>query len=247
MKLILLPGLDGTGELFYPLTSLLKNYDLQIIIYPDNKKMSYAKLIMLVKNQLPKEEEYIIVAESFSGVIAYNIALEKPNNLKFIVFVATFIENPRPILSKFIPIGLLKFLLSLPLFDITIKKILLNSNASKKLIILVKNTINNIKSDILYFRLLQIINLKQVSQKISIESIYLQASKDYLVPKSAYNVFQKYIPNIHFYEVIGSHLLLQSNPKECIEIINKYLEAQICQPYHKNTHFKSTPATKPPN
>jgi len=225
MKLILLPGLDGTGELFYPLTSLLKNYDLQIIIYPDNKKMSYAKLIMLVKNQLPKEEEYIIVAESFSGVIAYNIALEKPNNLKFIVFVATFIENPRPILSKFIPIGLLKFLLSLPLFDITIKKILLNSNASKKLIILVKNTINNIKSDILYFRLLQIINLKQVSQKISIESIYLQASKDYLVPKSAYNVFQKYIPNIHFYEVIGSHLLLQSNPKECIEIINKYLEA----------------------
>jgi len=225
MKLILLPGLDGTGELFYPLTSLLKNYDLQIITYPDNKKMSYAKLIMLVKNQLPKEEEYIIVAESFSGVIAYNIALEKPNNLKFIVFVATFIENPRPILSKFIPIGLLKFLLSLPLFDITIKKILLNSNASKKLIILVKNTINNIKSDILYFRLLQIINLKQVSQKISIESIYLQASKDYLVPKSAYNVFQKYIPNIHFYEVIGSHLLLQSNPKECIEIINKYLEA----------------------
>jgi len=225
MKLILLPGLDGTGELFYPLTSLLKNYDLQIIAYPDNKKLSYAKLIMLVKNQLPKEEEYIIVAESFSGVIAYNIALEKPNNLKFIVFVATFIENPRPILSKFIPIGLLKFLLSLPLFDITIKKILLNSNASKKLIILVKNTINNIKSDILYFRLLQIINLKQVSQKISIESIYLQASKDYLVPKSAYNVFQKYIPNIHFYEVIGSHLLLQSNPKECIEIINKYLEA----------------------
>ena len=225
MKLILLPGLDGTGELFYPLTSLLKNYDLQIIAYPDNKKLSYAKLIMLVKNQLPKEEEYIIVAESFSGVIAYNIALEKPNNLKFIVFVATFIENPRPILSKFIPIGLLKFLLSLPLFDITIKKILLNSNASKKLIILVKNTINNIKSDILYFRLLQIINLKQVSQKISIESIYLQASKDYLVPKSAYNVFQKYIPNIHFYEVIGSHLLLQSNPKECIEIITKYLES----------------------
>jgi len=225
MKLILLPGLDGTGKLFYPfIDELPQKYNIQIITYSNNVKLGYDELTLLVHKQLPKEEEYIIIAESFSGVIAYNIALDKPNNLKLIVFVATFIENPRPILSKFIPMGLLKFLLSLPLFDITIKQILLNSNASKKLIMLVKNTINNIKSDILYFRLLQIINLKQVSQKISIESIYLQASKDYLVPRSACSVFQKYIPNIHFYKVIGSHLLLQSNPKECIEIINKYLK-----------------------
>ena len=236
MKVILLPGLDGTGKLFYTLVELLKKYDVQVISYSNKEKYTYEELILLVKSQLPKEEEYIIIAESFSGVIAYNIALEEPINLKLIVFVATFIQNPRPFLSKFMPKVVLQFLSSLPLLNVVSKKILLNNSTDKKLITFVTNTINNINSKILFFRLFQIMNLRDVTQKVTINSIYLQASNDYLVPKSAYVVFEKYIPNIHFHKVEGSHLLLQTNPRECVEIINKYLERIKGTGYLKNKY-----------
>ena len=38
MKLVLLPGLDGTGKLFEPLVKVLSDsIDMQIITYPTNK------------------------------------------------------------------------------------------------------------------------------------------------------------------------------------------------------------------
>ena len=128
MKLILLSGLDGTGNLFAPfIEALPKSIETQVISYPKDERLGYQELIELVNRHLPKEEEYVLLAESFSGYIAYSVALQKPKNLKAVVFVATFLENPRPILSKFLPIVPLQFMLSLPMpsmISSSIKKII---------------------------------------------------------------------------------------------------------------------------
>ena len=79
MKLILLSGLDGTGKLFAPfVASFPKNIETQIIAYPIDKVLSYEALIAFVVTRLPKEEEFVLLAESFSGYIAYRIALQRP-------------------------------------------------------------------------------------------------------------------------------------------------------------------------
>jgi len=45
MKLVLLPGLDGTGKLFAPLIEALpSSIDIQVITYPLNKEQSYNEL-----------------------------------------------------------------------------------------------------------------------------------------------------------------------------------------------------------
>lgn len=83
MKLILLPGLDGTGRLFAPLIKILpSHYSPLVVAYPHDETLSYAALIDYVQGLIPKEESHILVAESFSGPIAINLASSNPPNLK---------------------------------------------------------------------------------------------------------------------------------------------------------------------
>ena len=83
MKLILLPGLDGTGNLFEPFVAHLpEEFPATIISYPTDQKLNYEQLKNLVIRQLPNDEPFALIAESFSGAIAVLIATEAPPNLK---------------------------------------------------------------------------------------------------------------------------------------------------------------------
>ena len=75
IKLVLLPGMDGTGIMFEPLRALLPDdYAIQLMSYPAQKKLSYQELTAYVERKLPKNESFVLLAESFSGPIAYEIA-----------------------------------------------------------------------------------------------------------------------------------------------------------------------------
>lgn len=114
MKVVLLPGLDGTGDLFHPFVDYLSlNCDVQIITYSTSKRQTYEDLTELVVEQLP-HEQFVIVAESFSGYIAYQIARLKIPSLINIIFVASFLDNPKPLLLKFSKILPISFIFSLP-------------------------------------------------------------------------------------------------------------------------------------
>jgi hypothetical protein len=47
-----------------------------------------------------------------------------------------------------------------------------------------------------------------------------------LVPKCCYNLFEKYVTEIEFYKVDGSHLLLQGKPLVCARIVKKFIEEE---------------------
>ena len=222
MKLILLSGLDGTGNLFAPfIEALPSSIDTQVIPYPKDERLGYQELIELVNRHLPKDEEYVLLAESFSGYIAYSVALQKPKNLKAVIFVATFLENPRPILSEFLPIVPLQFMLSLPMPSFIAKRFLLGikSNMVESL----QNTLKSVSSRVLAHRLKEIVELPLASEKLDIKAIYIQANNDILVPKHCYEVFEKYVSNIELYKVDGSHLILQGSSFECAKIVKKFI------------------------
>ena len=222
MKLILLSGLDGTAKLFEPfIKALPKAIETQVISYPTDKKLGYQALISLVENELPKTEEFVLLAESFSGYIAYAVALNKPKNLKALVFVATFLENPRPLLSKFLPFVPVEFILSLPIPSFVAKRFLLGVDSTE--VGLLQETLKGVPANVLYHRLLEIVQLPMAVETLEVKAIYLQASHDKLVPKHCYDVFEKCISDIELFEVEGSHLLLQGNPNECAEIVKKFI------------------------
>jgi len=130
MKLILLPGMDGTGKLFQPFISELPgDIDCSIISYPANECLSYKELEAYILDKLPKDEDFVILVESFSGPIGYLLALRNLTNMKGIIFVATFLHSPNKLLVNLGKLMPLSLLLSLPIPNrFIIKKFFLGRN-----------------------------------------------------------------------------------------------------------------------
>lgn len=216
MKLVLLPGLDGTGKLFAPLIKALPNsIDVQVIAYSLNKKQSYNELIEYVKQNLPKED-FVLLAESFSGPIAYQVALSKPKGLKSLILVATFLENPRPFLLKFIPNSRV---FALPIPTVLSKIFFLGFSVKSKIIELFNESIKMVSPSVIEYRLKEITQLKPSTQKIKIKATYIQASNDKLVPSKSLKDWQKVCDDIAVFKVKGEHFILQANPIKCAEVI----------------------------
>ena len=215
MKVVLLPGLDGTGELFEPLIEMLpKSIKVQTISYDLNKKQSYSELIKYVILNLP-QENFILLAESFSGPIAYQVALSKPKQLKSLIVVATFLENPRPFLLKFLPTRVLD--LTIPI--LLIKLFFLGFSTKIEIINLFKIAIKKVPPSVIAFRLDEITKLKLAQKKLDIKTTYIQASNDKLVPSKSLKNWQNICSEISVFKVSGEHFILQSNPVKCAEIV----------------------------
>lgn len=221
MKVVLLPGLDGTGELFTPLLDKLPKFiEVQIIKYDTQKKQSYYELLDYVISKLPTDD-FVLIAESFSGFIAYQIGLKKPKNLKHIILVATFLQNPRPILLNFIPSS---YILSLPIPKIIIKIFFLGFSTNIKTINLFQKVIRKVSHEVLYFRLQEIKKIKFKRENIILPTTYIQAKDDQLVLKNSLKDWKQVCQNLKIYQVEGKHFILQSNPKICAEIITKTIQ-----------------------
>jgi len=99
MKIVLLPGLDGTGNLFNPLLKFIPEENVVVIALPTQGEQTYSALAEYCKGRMPREP-YILVAESFSGPIGLMLAASEDCFLNKLVLVATFASPPKPFASK---------------------------------------------------------------------------------------------------------------------------------------------------
>lgn len=225
MIIVLLPGMDGTGLLFKPLLKYLpKSIKTLVISYPDTQCLSYDELTQYVANVLPKED-YILLAESFSGYIAYQIAKQKPKYLKSIIFVASFLKPPRPYLLWFLKLIPVSLLLSGHIPTLLIRKFLLGNNASDELINLFRMVMVKVPNKVLAYRLREINNMLPVAGNINCRAVYVQANNDYLVQKNSFSHFRYLFPCIKLIKNNGAHFIVQSHPKVIANIIQNEMNS----------------------
>lgn len=94
-RLILLPGLDGSGVLFGPLLDHLPPECRPIVVrYPPDQLLGYDELLPRVLSALPRDRPFAIVGESFSGPLALLAAATRPANLVAVILCASFVRNP---------------------------------------------------------------------------------------------------------------------------------------------------------
>src|SRR3954469_13431380 len=96
MKLALLPGLDGTGDLLAPFVAVLNGNDVHVVRYPTDRAMDYTEHEVTARAQLP-QDDFVLLAESFSGPVGISIAASPPPGLRGLVLCATFASNPFPV------------------------------------------------------------------------------------------------------------------------------------------------------
>ena len=97
VTLVLLPGMDGTGELFAPFVAALgPDQAVTVVRYPAEPALGYAELESFARAALPADRPFVLVGESFSGPIAIRIAADPPPNLVGVVLSTTFARAPLP-------------------------------------------------------------------------------------------------------------------------------------------------------
>ncbi|NOS97927.1 MAG: alpha/beta hydrolase [Methylotenera sp.] len=228
ITLVLLPGMDGTGDLFAPLVNALPSTVKTVIVrYPTEKIMSYGELTTYALAYIPKNSPYILLGESFSGPIAISLAAQADYQLKGLILACTFASNPRPLLSK------LSFLVpAMPinkwLFP-SACKVLMGKFYDNNVRSLLAATLSKVPPKTMRARLDSVINVDYSEKLKNIQApiLYLQARHDYLVPASAAKLIQQCAKNVELFTLEAPHLLLQVAAKEAALHIQTFIKKTL--------------------
>ena len=95
VKLVLLPGMDGTGELFSPFAAALAGeFEIATVRYPTEQCLSYSELKGFVRAACSTFGPFVLLAESYSTPLAIKYAASNPENLEGLVLCAGFATSP---------------------------------------------------------------------------------------------------------------------------------------------------------
>lgn len=222
ITIVLLPGLDGTGDLFAPLLSQLSRAFIpQVVAYPNNSA-TYEEHVSIVRASLPKKGRYILVAESYSGPVAVTIAAQQPHGLAGLVLCASFLRSPRAMLTRIRHVLRVAPPLRMPAS--VVMPFLLGSYATPSLRQLVSSSIRKVLPRTLLVRLSNIAqaDVSNSARAIKVPCLYIRARSDRLVPRAAGEAVRKAIASAEVIDLAGPHLLLQSNATEAVTEIERF-------------------------
>jgi pimeloyl-ACP methyl ester carboxylesterase len=225
IQLILLPGMDGTGELFAPLLAHLPlEMRATVIGYPD-RPASYEEHVSFAQRELPRNEPFVLLGESFSGPVAVAIGAAAPPALRGIVLCASFLTCPHPalkLLRPFTPIASPKLL---PGF--VAQRTLLGRFATPALRSALSRALDHVSSPTLTARLRAMadVDVRNEMRLVRVPTIYLQATEDHLVHERFADEYLEHAPLARVELIEGPHLLLQANPQACANAIRDFVAA----------------------
>jgi len=230
MDIVLLPGLDGTGTLFVPFIRKSPAWANPVVIsYDRDKIQDYEQLASTVSKSLNQEQPYILVGESFSGPVALLVAARAPKNLVGVVLCASFVINPRPLLSLLYFPALFQALFRAGVPAWSIRYFLTGRESSQELVKAVRSAIKSVSPDVLIARLNMVIETNVIEHltNCTIPLLYISTTQDRLIPKKSLTVIRTVKPDVSVIPVDGPHFILQSNPVDVWEAISNFVNVNV--------------------
>src|SRR5579862_2510934 len=228
--LVLLPGLDGTGDFFAPLLEALgRSVRTQVVRYPVAGAYDYATCQQLVRAALPVDGPYVLLGESFSGPLAISLAAQAPQGLVGIILCCTFANNPRPRLALIRPV--LPFLpfhgtgasLRLSRF------LVLGDWITPAIRELHQKILHSVPAKTLRGRLEAVADcdVREALAGLRLPIMCLVATHDRLIPRAAARLLRRQAPAATFIEIDAPHCLLQCEPQQAAEHIRRFLQQRV--------------------
>jgi len=222
LKLVLLPGMDGTGQLFNDFIEALPNaLETVTVRYPAEQCLSYAELENFVRAVCPTSGPFMLLAESFSTPLAIQYAASNPVNLVGMVLCAGFATSPvrgwRQLLGRL----LAPLLFRIPLPNLAAKLWLVGPDASPSLLAAVRSAVSSVRSKVLAARLRAVLgcDVRAELGRVAVPVLYIQAKQDRLVSSSCLEELRRVKPQIVVAALEGPHLLLQREPRRAAEVV----------------------------
>lgn len=218
-SLVLLPGMDGTGRLFGPLLHALGGeVRAQVVAYPSEVELDYDDLAGLVRRALPSGEPFVILAESFSGPVAVEVAASRPPGLAGLILCASFVVSPVP--------RWLRFFVTAALFRCGVSPALLrffvlNGGAPREAAEEAVAAVRSVAPKVLAARLRAVLEVdaSEALRNCPVPILYIAGSHDRLVGSRGLAAIRRGRPDVESVEIQGPHFLLQARPEAAARVI----------------------------
>jgi pimeloyl-[acyl-carrier protein] methyl ester esterase len=226
LKLVLLPGMDGTGELFKRFVDVLpEGVEAKIVRYPGDACLSYAELETFVEAAIPAEEPFVLLAESYSTPVAIRCAAKNPANLKGLVICAGFVSSPIRGWRRSAASLLGAILLRFPLPKIAARYFIVGKDTTLPLLAAVRTAVSSVKPNVLAARLSEILACDARAElgRVAVPILYIQAENDRLISDQPLAEIRRIQPQTAVAIVPAPHLILQREPGCCAEIVTEFI------------------------
>jgi len=230
VKLVLLPGMDGTGILFTRFVAALEyEFNTLIVSYPRQTVLSYSELERIVRSVIPETEPFVLLAESFSSPIAIRIAANPPENMKGVVICAGFASSPLRGARRLAALAFAPIVLQFTPPGGVLRSLLIGRKGEPSSLALVREALEGVKPKVLISRLRLVLNCDERTnlQRVRVPILFIRPTVDRVVASAVYDEFLRSNPVVQMVEIDGTHLILQTNPKQCAEKIVGFMAESV--------------------
>ncbi len=217
-KIVVLPGLDGTGLLLKRFCEYAPDgVDVEVLALPNDPIDDYDTIGDFISERIRGLESCDLVTESFSGPIGILLAHRHPEIVRSLTLVASFANSPAPAFAKVIPWSIL---VRLPMPSFFAKRFLVGSDDS--LVSELKRAIRQTSPKTLVRRLQCLMNIDVTGplSELKSELIYIRPIQDRLIPKRTVETIVAANPAVSVREIDGPHMILQTSPGQVWELID---------------------------
>jgi len=230
VKLLLLPGMDGTSRLFEPLIAALPpQLKAVTVAYPSDKSFGYEELLPIVENAVPSGP-FVVVGESFSGPLAVMLSARHPPGLCGIVLCASFVQSPLKLPER-LRMSVRPWIFSLqPLWILS--WILLGSYSFGHLGAMARSVVRSISPAALAARTRAVLGVDVTNElrACKVPIFYLQANRDLVVRTNCWELVKSVRPDAKVEMLAGPHLILQTAPTAAAAALEAFCE-NVTIPY----------------
>lgn len=215
---LLLPGLDGTGELFAPFVSAAPpDWPVRVVPLPSDQPRGYHDLAEWLLPALPNER-FALIAESFSGPLAILLANRCPQ-IYAVVLAASFVQAPVP--RAFARLAGHAGRLRPPAWALRV----FMTGGDPVLAEAMRKVLPAVGRDVIGGRIAAVSSVDVTSelQRVHQPLLVLRATRDRLIPARGAQAIRSLTPAAASVDVDGPHLLLQAKPTQCWGAIEPFL------------------------
>lgn len=219
--LILMPGFDGTGELFSPLRAELGDWPTRTVRYANEATLE--DCVERVRAELP-DDDVMLVAESFSGPVALALLAHERRRVRGAVLCATFALSPLRWLTRLAALTPSAMLAANSGRRALLRHFCLNGSTDLQLMEQALSTIRSVPGAVVKQRLgiLSRVDVRPLCHAVEVPILILRPTADRIVNASLHRQLVATLPRSLVSEVAGPHLLLQSQPRACARLIQKF-------------------------
>jgi len=230
LKLVLLPGMDGTGDLFSEFAAALAGeFEIATVRYPTERWLSYSELERFVRAACPTSGQFVLLAESYSTPLAIKYAASNPENLEGLVLCAGFATSPMRGWRRSFARLLAPVMFRIPLPSLAAKLWLVGWEAPSSLLRSVRSAVSSVKPKVLAARLRGVLTceVRPEMGRVTMPVLYVQAKQDRLVRVACLDELRQIKPQMAVAVLEGPHLLLQREPYTAAETVAGFVRSLL--------------------